>query len=776
MASSTRALPGGVRVPAPFRQVSGPQWIILLVVLVGMALVGNEVVRRTLGSGEEAATPFQTATVTTRTIDSSVSATGTVAATRQVRVNFASTGQVRDVYVKQGDRVEAGQALATLDPFALEIKRDQARSSLATAQLRLEALLAGPTAADVATAQQSVATAQSTLTRAQNDLFNLLAGASTDDIAAAQTSLERAQANLTVAQSNWDKLVNRTDITLRPEYATLQQARATYQQALGNYVNRTAPPNPLDVSSAQATLATAQATLDSARSRLAQVLAGADPLDVASARNQVTAAEAALITAQARLREIETPTGLPLNLTALELQVESAQAAVRLAESQQLDSLEGRGGVTDRARTAAGLVDAQARLAAAQANLSAALTAASPTSSEVTAARQAVTTAETNLRNAQNNLAKLTQGPAAADVAAAQQAVTTAESQVRTAHNNLDKLLVGAAPEDVAAAKAALDNAASVLQTAQINWDRLNDGSDFGTRTEYTALMAARADYQTALTTYNLRTQGPKPGDVAAAQSLVDSANSSLNSALERLTQVLGGSLPTDIGIAREAVAAAETALEQAQHDLDNATIRAPFRATVVSAPVSPGDLVSGTTAAFTLLDPELVRIDATVDESNVIRLRQAMPVTVTFDALQGTAFQGVIAAVTPAGTAQQGVVTFPVTVVFNAQGYTIPPGTTASLRVVTVSRPNVLAVPSRAIIRQQRQTFVQVLENGKPELRPVTVGIAGDNFTEIVDGLQGGETIIISTSAQGTSSTGAFGSGGLPSFGAGAPAPPSGR
>ena len=105
-----------------------------------------------MGEGETTEVGLQTGTVSRRTIESTVSTSGTVAATRQVRITPSAAGQIQEVLVKQGDRVEEGQPLATLNVFNLEVKRDQARSMLQTAQYRLEALLVGPTNSDVATA------------------------------------------------------------------------------------------------------------------------------------------------------------------------------------------------------------------------------------------------------------------------------------------------------------------------------------------------------------------------------------------------------------------------------------------------------------------------------------------------------------------------------------------------------------------------------------------------------------------------------------------------
>jgi HlyD family secretion protein len=781
MTSTPRAIPGQRRFPPP---VSIPQLVILLLVFVGMALIGNYVFRRVVGDGSQQTTAYQTAPVTRRTIESTVSGTGSVASTQQVRVTFESTGQVQDVLVKQGDHVEAGQPLASLNPFPLQIKRDTAQTNLSTAQYRLDALLAGPTSADVASAQQAVVSAQSTLTTAQNTLANLLAGSTADDIAQARTALERAQANLTAAQQAWDRLASGTDLNLRPEYTALQTARANLQTAQSNYDTKIAPPNAQDVSSAQATVTSAQAALDSARAKLAEVLAGPDPLDVQNARNQVTSSEAALAAAEAKLNDVKNPVQTTINIPALEAALTAAKANLQAVESAQVDSLE-RAGATGRLQADANLASARAAVEKAQADLSNALTATSPNSADVLAAEQGVATAKTALETAKNALQKLQQGPAAADVAAAQQAVTAAESQLQTGRNNLDKILAGSTPEDIASARAALDNARSALDVAQINWDRLSQGVDLQSRTEYTTLMSARADYQAALTTYNTKIEGPKPGDVAAAQATVESATASVASAQARLSQVIAGSTDTDIGQAQQAVKSAQLALTQAQHDLDSATVHAPISGTIVSVGINPGDQASATTTAFTLLDPSMVRIDATVDESNVIRLRQGMPVNVSFDALQGRAFQGTVASITPSGVSQQGVVTFPVTVVFNAQGMTIPPGTTATLSFVTESHENALVVPSRAIQRQGQNSFVQVLVDGKPEQKPVRVGITGGSNVEILDGLSEGETVVLPTAQGGAGGQGTFGTGGLPALGGGGapgggpvvvPAPAGGR
>ncbi|MER3419993.1 MAG: hypothetical protein C4290_05485 [Chloroflexota bacterium] len=390
-------------------------------------------------------------------------------------------------------------------------------------------------------------------------------------------------------------------------------------------------------------------------------------------------------------------------------------------------------------------MQAQAALAQAKSNL--AKLQGQQSGTDVAAAEQQVRAAETALAQAQNNLNQLL-NPRPQDVAAAQQAVSQAQSQLDTARANLTKLL-NPDPNDVAQLKAALDSAKAALDTAQTNWDRLVNKVDLNLRPEAVTLAQARADYNSA------------QAQLAAAQA--------------RLAQTLAGPLPTDVQQAQEAVNQAELALKTAQYNLDNAVLRAPFAGTVVQVNVNEGDQVSASTAVVTLLDPNQVRIDATLDESSVAQVRAGQQVLITFDALPGQQFQGQVAVVTPAGTTQQGVVTFPVTVVFNPRGVTIPTGATATLRIITERKDNVVAVPSRAIKVQGRTRTVDViLPDGKVESRPVQVGITGDNgLVEIVSGLQEGERVAIPTQQRAGQTTGTFGAGGLPGLvGPAGPAP----
>jgi macrolide-specific efflux system membrane fusion protein len=92
----------------------------------------------------------------------------------------------------------------------------------------------------------------------------------------------------------------------------------------------------------------------------------------------------------------------------------------------------------------------------------------------------------------------------------------------------------------------------------------------------------------------------------------------------------------------------------------------------------------------------------------------------------------------------------------------------TASLAVEVERRENVVLVPNRAIRTQGRNRGIEVMVDGKPEMRPVTTGLSDDQFTEVMGQLQVGDQVVVpSTTAvrPGTQGIGNFGGVSVPGF-----------
>jgi macrolide-specific efflux system membrane fusion protein len=158
---------GGARPRARRRS-----WMVLAALVVVALVAAGGVWWWTSGSDSSTATAGATtkqlAAVTTGTVNTTVTAQGTVAAAQTDNLNFASAGMVTAVNVKAGDTVTAGQVLASIDGTALQAATAKAQATLDSAQAKLsDDQAAAASSEQIAADQSSVTVAQDALATAQ---------------------------------------------------------------------------------------------------------------------------------------------------------------------------------------------------------------------------------------------------------------------------------------------------------------------------------------------------------------------------------------------------------------------------------------------------------------------------------------------------------------------------------------------------------------------------------------------------------------------------------
>ncbi len=183
-----------------------------------------------------------------------VSASGTIQPVKMANLSFKSTGWVESLEVKEGDRVEEGELLASLDDSQQKLALAQAEASLRAAQARLEQVKKGPSAEDIAAAEAAVKSAQEAYKQ-------LLAGPSDDERTAAKAQVDLAKARLDQAQGAYDRVAYMPNIAMMPQSLQLQEATINYQAALASYRAKTAPPTEAQIAQAKAQIAQAEAQL-----------------------------------------------------------------------------------------------------------------------------------------------------------------------------------------------------------------------------------------------------------------------------------------------------------------------------------------------------------------------------------------------------------------------------------------------------------------------------------------------------------------------------------
>lgn len=206
---------------------------------------------------------------------------------------------------------------------------------------------------------------------------------------------------------------------------------------------------------------------------------------------------------------------------------------------------------------------------------------------------------------------------------------------------------------------------------------------------------------------------------------------------------------------ARAEVAQAQAAVDRAAEELNNATIRSPIDAMVLSRDVEIGSPVSSilnmgaaATLVMVLGDIRQVYVRGKVDESDigVVRLDQGARIKV--ETFKDRLFEGTVTQISPLGADKDNVVTFEVKVSIRNPGGELRANMTANAEIVLEEHKNALLIPEAAIVYDSnRKASVEIPATTSPEGRtkvPIKTGISNGTKTEVLDGLKEGEQVIL--------------------------------
>lgn len=156
------------------------------------------------------------------------------------------------------------------------------------------------------------------------------------------------------------------------------------------------------------------------------------------------------------------------------------------------------------------------------------------------------------------------------------------------------------------------------------------------------------------------------------------------------------------IGSVDAQISQKEAVVRQIEVDLSNTEIRSPVKGTVVQRQVELGQTVAASLQAPTLFlvaqDLRSMEIYANVDEADVGRVRSGQTVTFSVNAYPGREFTGEVKLVRLGSQTVQNVVIYTAIISFSNPRMELLPGMTATLRVITDRRENVLRVPNAAL------------------------------------------------------------------------------
>lgn len=209
-----------------------------------------------------------------------------------------------------------------------------------------------------------------------------------------------------------------------------------------------------------------------------------------------------------------------------------------------------------------------------------------------------------------------------------------------------------------------------------------------------------------------------------------------------------------------------------------SSTITAPMAGEVSGLILSPGSSISSSqtdststgnsnqTVATIIAEQSTLQATVNLTEIDVVKVEPGQKVTLTLDAFPGKSFTGKVATVNTNGSVSSGVTTYPTTITFDSALDSIYPNMAVNATIITNIKDSTLLVPSGAIQTVNGQSMVRIMRSGQVTQVPVEIGDANDTQTEVISGVNEGDTVITgsATSQTGTGSsqgtTSPFGSG----------------
>jgi HlyD family secretion protein len=192
-----------------------------------------------------------------------------------------------------------------------------------------------------------------------------------------------------------------------------------------------------------------------------------------------------------------------------------------------------------------------------------------------------------------------------------------------------------------------------------------------------------------------------------------------------------------------------------------------------------PGTFSRETGLLMTIADLSIILAKVQVDETDVVRLKTRDSVEVNIDAYPDTTFSGQVTKIShsakltatqTASGSNDRAVDFDVEITLKNPPEDIRPDLSCTARIVTDTRNNTLSIPIIALtvrdhekvpneseagprVDTLRERFTKreaegvfIVREGLATFRPVKVGVAGDDYFEVLDGIREGETIVAGT------------------------------
>ncbi len=360
------------------------------------------------------------------------------------------------------------------------------------------------------------------------------------------------------------------------------------------------------------------------------------------------------------------------------------------------------------------------------------------------------------------------------------QVVARIENTQASADVNAQKASIASAEADSAAAEAGLKAQDDAIRTQEATLERFRNEANRSKEIldRYTKLiqnkLVAQQDFDLKKADYESAVASVRENEARLSQMQAQRAQTlaQLNSAQKRVAQAQANLARLDNVLARFDVTA----------PIDGVVTNLPVR---VGETVVPGIQNSAASTIMTIADMSLITAEVNVDETDIVNVQLGQPASIAIDAMPNRTFHGKVieignsailrssgVAASQSNTSAQEAKDFKVTVALSDPPEEIRPGLSATAKITTATRTNVLSIPLQALTvrtkgdlepkpegKQKEQEALDpvqekanreeiqgvfVIQGDQAEFRKVETGITGSTDIEVLSGLEAGDQIVV--------------------------------
>jgi HlyD family secretion protein len=232
--------------------------------------------------------------------------------------------------------------------------------------------------------------------------------------------------------------------------------------------------------------------------------------------------------------------------------------------------------------------------------------------------------------------------------------------------------------------------------------------------------------------------------EVLAARNKVSESQIEIDALTRKRSALIGAS---DRSVAEALLKEGQAAETIARRRIAQLEIHSPLSGIVYDLPVRQGAYVNSGDLVANVGRVDKLRVRVYVDEPELGRIAIGQPVTITWDALPGATWSGVVdkvpTEIVPLGTRQVGEVLCTIDNTKRQLGPLLP-GTNIDAQIRTGAAADALTIPKEAVRRDGDQSGVLLLTGNRVTWRKIVPGVNSTTRSQIFSGLSEGDSVAL--------------------------------